>query len=124
MKILLDEQLPVKLKYRFKPEFEISSVRDENWLGTKNGELIALAIENSFEIFITNDQKLAFQQKLTQFKILFININQSTNRYENILPVILIIKQWLLRNQPNIELMTETKNYLIYPVDLNLLRQQ
>lgn len=121
MKILLDEQLPVKLKYRFKPEFEISTVRDENWLGIKNGDLIALAIENSFGIFITNDQNLGFQQKLTRFKILFININQSTNRYENILPVILDIKEWLLRNQSNIESMIENKNYRTYPADLNLL---
>jgi predicted nuclease of predicted toxin-antitoxin system len=120
MKILLDEQLPVKLKYRFKPEIEISTVRDENWLGKKNGELIALAIEGGFTIFITNDQNLSFQQKLTQFKILFININQPVNRYESILPAIQVIKQWLSKNETNIGLMIETKNYLIYPVDLNL----
>ncbi len=115
MKILLDEQLPVKLKHRFRPELEISTVRDENWLGIKNGELIASAIETGFTIFITNDQNLGFQQKLTQFKILFININQPTNRYESILPVILDIKQWLSKNETNIKSMTETKNYLIYP---------
>ncbi|MFI5185683.1 MAG: DUF5615 family PIN-like protein [Chitinophagales bacterium] len=120
MKILLDEQLPVKLKYRFKPEFEISTVRDENWLGIKNGELITLAVEGGFSVFITNDQNLGFQQKLKLFKILFININQSTNRYENTLPAILVINQWLSKNETNIGLMIETTNYLIYPVDLNL----
>ena len=120
MKILLDEQLPVKLKYRFKPELEVSTVRDENWLGIKNGELITRAIENGFTVFITNDQSLEFQQKLTQFKILFINIFQPSNRYENILPAILIIKQWLYRNKTTTGVMVETKNYLIYPVDLNL----
>lgn len=35
MKVLLDEQLPLKLKYRFMPEIEVSTVRDENWLGEK-----------------------------------------------------------------------------------------
>jgi hypothetical protein len=38
MKILIDEQLPVKLKYRFQPELEVSTVRDEQWLGIKNGD--------------------------------------------------------------------------------------
>ena len=92
MKILLDEQLPVKLKYRLTPELEVSTVRDEQWLG--------------------------FQQKLTQFKILFININQSSNRYEDILTSILMIKNWLLENGDSFELMTQKKNYLIYPQDL------
>src|SRR5205814_8726413 len=92
MKILLDEQLPVKLKYRLTPELEVSTVRDEQWLGIKNGDLILRAINSGFTVFITNDQNLGFQQKLTQFKILFININQSSNRYEDILTSILMIK--------------------------------
>lgn len=71
MKILLDEQLPVKLKYRFNPEIEVSTVRDENWLGVKNGYLIQLAINTGFDVFITNDQNFGFQQRLNHFKILF-----------------------------------------------------
>jgi len=35
MKILLDEQLPVKLKHRFNPELDVSTVKDEQWLGGK-----------------------------------------------------------------------------------------
>ena len=62
MKILLDEQLPVKLKYRFKPELDVSTVRDEHWLGKKNGYLIQVAINAGFTVFITNDQNLGFQQ--------------------------------------------------------------
>ena len=75
MKVLLDEQLPVKLKYRLQPEIEVSTVRDESWLGIQNGALILLALNAGFTVFITNDKNLGFQQKLTRFKILFININ-------------------------------------------------
>ena len=119
MKILLDEQLPVKLKYRFKPEPDVSTVRDEQWLGIKNGMLIQLAINNGFTVFVTNDQSLGFQQKLKKFKILFININQSSNRYEDVLPVILAIKEWLVQNEQNIDVIVETKNYLVYPYDFS-----
>ena len=114
---MLDEQLPVKLKYRFKPELEASTVRDEEWLGVKNGALIQLAVNTGFTVFITNDQSLGFQQKLTQFNILFININHSSNRYEDVLPIILAIKDWLVQNEENIETMAETKNYLVHPHD-------
>ena len=117
MKILLDEQLPVKLKYRFRPELEVSTVKDEQWLGIKNGALIRLAIPAGFTVFITNDQSLGFQQKLTQFNILFININQSINRYEDILPTILRIKEWLLINVNKLATAVLIKNYMVYPDD-------
>jgi len=45
MKVLIDEQLPTKLKYRFtEPDFEVFTVRDIGWLGKKNGELLQLMI--------------------------------------------------------------------------------
>jgi predicted nuclease of predicted toxin-antitoxin system len=75
MKILLDEQLPVKLKFGLAPEFNVSTVKDEKWLGIKNGVLIKLVQNSGFNIFITNDQSLGFQQMLSQYQIIFININ-------------------------------------------------
>lgn len=119
MKILLDEQLPVKLKYRFKPELEVSTVRDENWLGIKNGALILLAINAGFTVFISNDQNLDFQQKLTQFNILFININRPGNRYEDTLTAMLNIKEWLIKNGMDAEEKIQSKNYLVYPQDFS-----
>lgn len=115
MKVLLDEQLPLKLKYRFMPEIEVSTVRDENWLGEKNGMLIQLALKNSFSVFITNDHNLHFQQKLAALNILFINLNLPSNRYEDLLPVALILKEWLLKNKENIADLISIKNYLVYP---------
>ena len=42
MKILLDENLPRKFKIDLGGEHEIKTVRDMNWLGKKNGELLEL----------------------------------------------------------------------------------
>lgn len=45
MKILLDESLPRKLKFDFKPEYEMWTVKEKKWLGVKNGALLKLLIE-------------------------------------------------------------------------------
>jgi hypothetical protein len=38
------------------------------WAGVKNGQLLALA-EAEFDVFITVDRNLSFQQNLPQFNI-------------------------------------------------------
>lgn len=48
MRLLLDENLPKRLKLDF-PEHEIYTVRDKGWNGIKNAELLRLLIENSFD---------------------------------------------------------------------------
>jgi predicted nuclease of predicted toxin-antitoxin system len=64
MKILLDESLPRKLRNDFGAEHEVWTVRDMGWLGKKNGELLRLMTENSFELFVTVDRNLPYQQNL------------------------------------------------------------
>ena len=64
MKILLDESLPRKLKNDFGTDHEVWTVRDKNWLGQKNGALLKLMVEDHFELFITVDQNLPYQQNL------------------------------------------------------------
>ena len=49
MKILLDENIPTKVKFDFGKEFEVLSVRDVGWLGKKNGELLGLMTFNGFD---------------------------------------------------------------------------
>ncbi len=71
-------------------------------------------------IFITNDQSLNFQQYLDKYKILFININQATNRYEDLLPIILHIKKWIIKNEKRIKSLTVSENYLEFNKDVIL----
>jgi predicted nuclease of predicted toxin-antitoxin system len=58
MKILLDENIPTKVRYDFGEGFEGRTVRDMGWLGKKNGELLGLAAFNGFDTFITLDKNL------------------------------------------------------------------
>ena len=70
MKILLDECAPRVVKRRL-PSWSISTVQEMGWAGTKNGALLALA-ETQFDVFITTDKNLRYQQNLTGRRLAFI----------------------------------------------------
>ncbi len=61
MKILLDECLNWRLKREFESH-EVFTVQDMGWSGITNGELMAKASEQSFEVFVTINKNLPFQQ--------------------------------------------------------------
>lgn len=84
MKILLDESLPRKLRYDFDPEHEIWSVRDKGWLGNKNGELLRLMEEDKFELFVTVDRNLPYQQNLHKLPIAIFVLCAYNNRRETL----------------------------------------
>lgn len=55
MKLLLDENLPVSLRYEFKPPVEVINVQYMRWKGRKNGELLGLMAMQAFDGIITAD---------------------------------------------------------------------
>ena len=89
-RILLDECLPVKLRYRFQEldeSYLVSTVTNQNWNGIKNGKLLELA-QLSFDILITIDQNIPYQQSLSSFSIALIALQASSNRYKDLLPFV------------------------------------
>ena len=69
MKILLDENIPKMLKQHFGKPYRVFTVQEMSWDGKKNGELLGLMMANDFEILITADKNLHFQQSLKKFPI-------------------------------------------------------
>jgi hypothetical protein len=67
MKLLLDECLDWRLR-RELPGHEVRTVQEMGWDGVKNGRLLALA-QVDFQVFITGDRNLSFQQNLPSFSI-------------------------------------------------------
>jgi len=67
VKIIIDECVPHIVK-KCLPQREIKTVQEMNWAGVKNGELLKL-VEAEFEIFITSDKNLRYQQNLQNRKI-------------------------------------------------------
>ncbi len=85
MKILIDENLPKKLKKALS-EFEIYTIQEMEWLGLKNGELIRSMIEDKFDTLITFDQNLQYQQNLSNYPISIVLVNLQNNQFSTILP--------------------------------------
>jgi hypothetical protein len=85
MKVLLDECVPRKLRREIANR-EVRTVTESGWSGLKNGELLALA-EVEFDVFLTVDQNLIFQQNLQRFNIGIILMVARNNRFKTLLPL-------------------------------------
>ena len=70
MKIIVDECVPSIVK-RGLPSLSIVSVQDRGWAGIKNGQLLRL-IDIEFDVFITSDKNLRYQQNLANFGVAII----------------------------------------------------
>jgi hypothetical protein len=62
VKIFLDEGVPIQIRAALS-HHEVITVQQQGWGSMKNGELLARA-EGSFDLFITCDQNLKYQQNL------------------------------------------------------------
>lgn len=98
MRILLDESLPKALGKRLVGH-ETSTVVDCGWSGIKNGKLLALAA-TKFDIFLTADQNIEYQQNVHTLPISIIILVALSNRIEAIDPLIGEILIKLKNNEP------------------------
>ena len=67
MKVLVDECVPLKL-VRLLTGHTFATAQQKGWGGFKNGRLLALA-EPEFDLFLTSDRNLQYQQNLKGRKI-------------------------------------------------------
>jgi predicted nuclease of predicted toxin-antitoxin system len=105
MKILLDESLPRKLKNDFGSDHEVLTVREQGWLGKKNGELLTLMSENKYDLFITVDRNLQYQQNLEYLSITIFVLCAVDNRRESLKK--LIPKLFEIIKKSNLEKVIE-----------------
>ena len=61
MRVLLDEQLPRRLGSEL-TGYQVRTVQQQGWTGFTNGELLRRAADDGFEVFLTADQNLPYQQ--------------------------------------------------------------
>ncbi len=87
MKLLLDENLPKKLKAEF-PRHIVFTVRDMGWNGKKNGILLKLILDNNFDAFLTFDKNLKHQQNFNKFPIPVLVLNAEKNSYPHLKPLV------------------------------------
>ncbi len=68
MKILFDQGTPAPLR-RSLAEHEVDTVFEKGWNQLKNGELLAVAILNGYEILVSTDQSLRHQHDLRRIRL-------------------------------------------------------
>ena len=83
MKILLDECVTKRLKPHL-AEFEVLTVSEIKWNGIKNGRLMTLCVDNQFDILLTIDKNMMFQQNLGKYKLTIAVLNSSTSKIEEL----------------------------------------
>ena len=92
-RVLLDENLPRLLK-RELPGFEARTVAEMGWAGVKNGKLLRLA-EAEFDILVTADQNLSYQQPVTNFRLGVAVLKARTTKLEDLLPLVPALRKAL-----------------------------
>jgi predicted nuclease of predicted toxin-antitoxin system len=85
MRLLLDESLPRRLSLAFEGH-DVATVPEMGWSGKENGELLTLA-RSGFDVFVTADQNLRYQQRLTEADIPVVVMAASTTRVADLIPL-------------------------------------
>src|SRR5262245_35400574 len=93
MRVLLDECLPRKLKSEL-AEHEVRTTQEQGWTGLKNGELLRVA-SASFDVLLTVDRNIAFQQNLKGLRIAVVAMVAKSNRYRDLRPMMAQVRDAL-----------------------------
>ncbi len=98
MLILLDENLlSKKLKQPFLDKgFDIYNVDDMGWRGFKDKEILDLAEKYPFNVFITADKNLRYQQNLTNKILRIVILDSRSTRPDYLLPLMQQISEFVL----------------------------
>lgn len=99
MRVLLDENLPRKLKGCFVSSVEVVTVPERGWAGMKNGALLKVAAEE-FDLFISMDAGIAYQQNLSGKPIGVLLLSAASNQYQDLLPLMPRVNEALTHIQP------------------------
>jgi len=71
MRVLFDQATPVPIRASLKGH-EVRTAAQQGWDTLKNGELLTVAEANGFDVLLTTDKNMRYQQNLTGRKIAII----------------------------------------------------
>ena len=97
MRLLLDENLPKRLKQDFSSH-EVYTIREKSWNGIKNGQLLQLLLENQFDALLTFDKNLQHQQNFIKYTITVFVLSAKMNTYEELTELSPIIESYLKKS--------------------------
>lgn len=96
MKVLLDENIDVRLKKAFQgTEHDVFTIQDMGWQGTKNGELLQKMRETAFDILVAVDKNLPFQQNRALLPVTIYILDVHRNVLPALLPFVpILLERW------------------------------
>jgi predicted nuclease of predicted toxin-antitoxin system len=98
VRVLLDECIDWRLSRSIEGH-DVKSAHQMGWASVKNGELLTLAADH-FDVFVTVDRNLSFQQSLTSFPIAVVILRAKTNRLADLLLLVPTLLSALESVQP------------------------
>ena len=87
MKILLDECVTKKLK-SFLPNHEVFTVTEMGWSGLFNGKLMTKCVEEGFDVLLTVDKNILYQQSIVKYHITVVVLDAANSKIETLIPFI------------------------------------
>jgi len=83
MKILLGECVTKHLK-PYLIDYDVSTVNQEKWNGLKNGKLLTTAQEAGFQVLLSIDKNLQYQQNMEHYTISIVILNSRSSKIEDL----------------------------------------
>src|SRR5882724_5334387 len=90
MRILLDECVPRPFRRELSGH-EVRTIPEMHWEGKRNGVLLSLMSNEGFEVLITTDQNLRYQQNPAPFGIAIVVMMAASNRLVDLKPLAALV---------------------------------
>ena len=99
IRVLLDEDIPIRLRLHFPEGASVVTVEYQGWKGLKNGALLRVA-EAHFDVFVTMDDNLPDQQYLQRFDLTVAILRARSKSLKDLLELMPEIERSLFDLQP------------------------
>ena len=99
MKVLLDECVTRRLK-RDLGGHEVLTVEEAGFKGLKNGRLLLAAAAGQYEVLVTVDQNLQYQQNLQSLAVAVVVLKVRRNTYPVLKPLVPRVLETLEKIKP------------------------
>ena len=100
MKLLLDENLPKRLKEDF-PEHNVFTARDMGWNGLRDAALLSKASGAGFRVVLTFDKNIRYQQNFSDFSIAVFILTARNNTYLELTKLSPLVRRLLKQKLPS-----------------------
>ena len=99
MKVLLDENMPQRMRLMI-PDHEVYTVGYLGWKSTQNGALLRRAADAGFDVLISTDTGIQYEQNIAELPIAVILLRAKTNQLPDLIPLLHDVIIALLNLEP------------------------